>query len=228
MKIDFLNELGNNLKENEFVQNFINELGEFLQEKLSTNVLDKGENSILESIQNQRNTSIISKNIMQNNMDEILSEYSKNTLMQGDMYFVVSKGKSNDSFTTFKYENGDRSVIQLNKDELPKDARINSVLRKENGKFTLDSVGTKSIVDKIKNMANDVLDKQDRELKAFRKEGHLYKVEEDRNNRIYLTDITDKNSNLVLEEVDFPRDLLNDAKEGAVFKFENGQYHLEN
>lgn len=228
MKLDFINELGNSLKENEFIQNFINELGEFLEEKLSENVLGKGEEGIMEQIQSQRNTSVISKNTMQNEMNDILSKYAENTSMQGDLYFVVSKGKEKDNYTTFKYENGNRSVIKLNKNELPKGGEINSVLRKENDKYMLDKEGTKNVINQITNMANEVLNKQDRELKNFRKNGHLYKVEEDINNRVYLTDITDKSNNEVLEEVDFPSNLLKEAKEGVVFKFENGQYYLEN
>ena len=72
-------------------------------------------------------------------------------------------------------------------------------------------------------MANELLNKQDKELENFRKDGHIYKVEEQREDRIYLIDVT-SGDDLVLEEVDFPQYLLNDAVEETTFKYENGNY----
>lgn len=63
-------------------------------------------------------------------------------------------------------------------------------------------------------------------LQEFRKEGHLYMVEEDRNGRVFLTDITDEESNIVLEETSFPKELVKQATEGTVFIYKNGTYHF--
>ena len=65
--------------------------------------------------------------------------------------------------------------------------------------------------------------KQNQELQEDRKEGHLYLVTEDRDNKVYLWDITDKPENEI-EEKDFPEKLLNIAKEGSVFRYEDGEY----
>ncbi len=70
------------------------------------------------------------------------------------------------------------------------------------------------------------LNNKDKKLEEFRKEDHLYMVEEDRNGRIFLTDITDDTNNIVLEEVDFPKELIKQATEGTVFKYKDGTYHF--
>lgn len=81
----------------------------------------------------------------------------------------------------------------------------------------------KKIKSEILKMTNRVLKNQNENLEKYRKEGHLYMVEEDVNHRIYLVDLTSK-CGYVFEEVDFPKDLVKQATEGAVFKYENGTY----
>jgi len=77
----------------------------------------------------------------------------------------------------------------------------------------------------IIKMANRVLKEQKEKLLEYRKEGHLYMVEEDVNERIYLVNLS-ANTGKVFEEVDFPKNLINQATEGAVFKYENGAYRF--
>lgn len=62
-------------------------------------------------------------------------------------------------------------------------------------------------------------------LEEYRKEGHLYLVTEDRNNKVYLWDFTDK-PEYEIEETEFPQELLDIAKEGTMFQFKNGTYEL--
>ena len=50
-------------------------------------------------------------------------------------------------------------------------------------------------------------------------------VEEDVNERIYLLDLS-ANKGRVFEEVDFPKGFINQATEGAIFKYENGKYNF--
>lgn len=147
LNLDFFKNLANNLKENEVVQNFMQEIGEYL------------ENNTQEET---RNISIASRNTIRNKKNEILK----------------------------KYEN---------------------------------KLSTEEINEQISKMENEVLERQTQKLKDFRKEGHFYRVEEDRENRIFLADTE---TNIVLEEVDFPKELLSKAKEGAMFQYKNGQYHF--
>ena len=148
MNLDFFKNLANNLKENEVVQNFIQEIGEYLE-----NNTQKDET---------RNISIVSRNTIRNKKNEILKKHG-------------------------------------------------------------DELSTEEIKAEISKMENEVLERQNQKLNEFRKEGHLYRVEEDRENRIFLADTK---TNIVLEEVDFPKELLSKAKEGAMFQYKNGQYHF--
>jgi len=56
-------------------------------------------------------------------------------------------------------------------------------------------------------------------------EGHLYLVTEDRLNEVFLWDFTDKPDVEFLES-DLPSEVLAFATEGAMLKYEKGQYIL--
>ena len=212
MDLDFFNNLKDFFAQNNDTEDFTKNL---------SNYLEKNEKGILKQIEEQRKTSVATRNTMKVKMKEILSNYSLETANKGDLYFIASKEEN--EFSTYKYENGERQIIKLNENELPVNAEVNSALRFENGEYILDNEATNILKEKITNMANKMLDAQDEELKEFRKEGHLYRVEEQRENRVYLVDETENNG-LVLEEVDFPEELLNKASEGITFKYENREY----
>ena len=81
------------------------------------------------------------------------------------------------------------------------------------------------IKQKIQKEVQEIIDDQNKELSSYRKEGHLYLVEEDVNDRIYLWDVTEASS-ISFEEVGFPKELKEKATEGSMFLYQNGQYHL--
>ena len=83
----------------------------------------------------------------------------------------------------------------------------------------------KDIENKIRNIAEKIIKQQNEKLENYRKEGNLYIVEEDRNGRIYLKDLT-LNSKYVFEEVNFPKELIKKATEGTVFEYVNGEYKI--
>lgn len=236
MGLGIFNELANNLKEslnkNKVAQNFVNELGEYLEKNISEKLgdlsnLNTEKMGILEQIETQRKVSRVSRNTMKNRMSEVLGEYAKQTAQKGEMCFVVSK--KNENYTIFKYVGGNEKIEKIEKIEkniMPSNAGVNSVLRIENGEYKLDEEDTINVQNEITKMANEILERQDEKLNQFRKEGHLYMVEEDRLNEIYLTDITDKTENEVLEEVDFPNELISEAGEGTIFQYQDGQYHF--
>lgn len=217
MDLDFFNNLGKTLKQNKDVKNFIDNLGDFLQQNNDSS----HEDGILKQLQNERKTSIVTRNSMRDEMQNILKDYANSNFEDGEMYFISSK--KDGLYTSYRYENGEKSVEKLAPNELPDDVKVNDILRKDNGKYVIDNESTEVVLDKIEEMANELLNKQDNELENFRKEGHIYKVEEQRDDRIYLVDVS-SGDDLVLEEVDFPQDLLNEASEESTFKYENGNY----
>ena len=136
----------------------------------------------------------------------------------------------------FRNNNGVKNFINelsnyLEEDILEKIKKENKVSLISENRMTIEK---NKIIEKYKDkpqkvkpevikMANRVLKEQNEKLEEYRKEGHLYMVEEDVNERIYLVDLSDKGG-YVFEEVDFPKELVSKATEGAVFKYENGEY----
>lgn len=214
--MDFFRDLKNNFRNSNEVKDFIKDLLICL-DNYKTNE-DLG---ILEQIQQKNKVSTISQNKMLKMQNEILKEYANKT--SNNIYFISSKSKTDNTYTIFKYQGNKETTLQVHKKQIPIDTKVNSVLIKENGKYILDNQGTKYVKSKVHEMANEILKEQNQNLNKFRKEGHLYMVEEDINNRIYLLDLSDK-SNYVIEEVDFPQELIKKATEGSVFKYQNGKY----
>lgn len=216
MKIDFFRDLKNNFRNSNEVKDFIKDLLNCLEENKTNEDL-----GILEQVQLKNKVSIISQNKMLKMQDKILKQYA-NKISNNTIYFVYNKSKT-DNYIIFKYQGNKETTLQVKKQEIPIEAKVNSILIKENEKYVLDNQGSKYVKNKVSEMANKILKQQNQNLNEFRKEGHLYMVEEDRDNRIYLLDLSDKSS-CVLEEVDFPQELIKKATEGSVFKYEKGKY----
>ena len=98
-------------------------------------------------------------------------------------------------------------------------------MRKSGNDFILDNKATQTIANTIKNDAKALIEEQNQKLADYRKEGHIYLVTEDTNNRIFLYDTT-SNPKFEIEEVDFPKELRSIATEGKKFIFTNGSYKL--
>lgn len=220
LDLNFLNNLfGNKKNTSNENQSFINKLKDCIENKVEND----NELGIIEKIEENRKISIVSRNTIQDNMSMILKEYSKGYNGDGCIYFAVEKEEGNYILSYFEEEN--ENFASIPKDELPYGTTLNSVVIKNDEGWRFSKEDSEAIARRIEDMAKDILDKQDEELNEFRKENHLYMVEEYRKKRVYLTDITDKN-NLVLEEVEFPEELKQEAAEGNVFMYKDGKYSL--
>lgn len=206
-------DLFNNLRKNETINNFVEEL---------LNYLKKDNNlGIIEQAKKENNISEISENKMINKQNDILKAYADKTKESGALYFINCKSKNENKYIIFKYENNKETTVKLNEKQLPKDFKINDVLRQKDEKFIVDIESTDLIKNQIQEMIDEVIENQNNKLNDFRQENHSYIVEEDRNDRIYLKDLK---TGKILEEVDFPKELLDKAKEGTKFKYINGEY----
>ncbi len=74
-------------------------------------------------------------------------------------------------------------------------------------------------------MKEEKLSEKRKLVEEYRKEGHIYLVTEDRGNKIYLWDYTDK-PDYEVEEFELPEETLKIAHEGTMLKYENGKYEL--
>ncbi len=233
MKLDLANNLVNNLKENKFVQNFMKELSNYLENNITN------DSSLLRH--NQWNNllaedlTICNKKIIRKYKDEMLVErnnilqnYAKNTKDRGEMYYIynISENERNAYNICICDKNKSNEIITKRKGELPAEANLGSVLRKQNGKFILDTEATKIVGEKINNMIKEKIEEQNRYLDSKRIEGHIYEVGEKYSQRILLFDLNNdyKGGRLGIEEIDFPKDLYEEAKEGDLFIYKEGTY----
>lgn len=224
MALDFFDKLKENLSKNEILSNISDGINEFITD-VADRLNDKNseEIDIVSKIISNRKTSIASETSIIQARDEILANYAQNTKEKGDLFFVFNKVKGTDEYRIIQMGENTNKTITVEKSKLPNDTKLNYVMRLENGKYTLDTEGTNEIINKIYKKAEEILNRQDEKLDEYRKEGHVYVVSEDINNRIFLWDTTDK-PDFEIEEVNFPTELLSEAKEGNKFIYKNGKY----
>ena len=227
MSLDFLNNLKENLSKNETLSNLADGIQDFI-----TEVSDRLNNSneeldIVSKITSERKSSLASENSIMKARDETLKEYAKNTMEKGDLYFVFNKVKGTDDYRVIQMSENTDKTVTINSKDLPTNCELNQVMRLNNGKLEVDAVGTEEVLNTIYKKADDILDRQDKKLRDYRQEGHIYTVTEDNNNRIFLWDTTAK-PDFEIEEVNFPKDLLQEAKEGSKFIYTNGNYEKVN
>lgn len=234
MNLDLINDVFYNLKENKFVQNFIKELSNYLENNLLKDLNSRNEeNPIIEDILSKNNVTTGNENSIRWKENDIIKDYAKKLSMNGPMYFVKDNKKTywsnnkkyddNDAYTVLKVENSKIEEMEITKQDMPKEIGVNDVFRIENGVYVLDSIATKELQEEITNMAKEIIDKQNINLDTYRKEGHLYIVTEELGNNRFLKDLTQE-AKIEFEEVNIPKDLLNKATEGIVLQYTNGKY----
>ena len=223
MNLDLINDLFNNLKENKLVQNFIKELSNYLENNIKND--ENEEIPIIEDILSKNNYTTGNKNSIRWGLKDIISKYEQKNLDNEAIYFIKDNKKNynNDVYAVLKAENGKIEEIEINKKDMPNNVQINDVLKYNNGNYVIDNTATNELQEEIKNMAKEILEKQNTNLDKHRKEGHLYMVTEELGNNRFLWDLTDA-PKTEFEEVDIPKDLLNKATEGMVLKYTNGKY----
>ena len=226
MNLDLVNDILKELKENDFVQDFINDLTSYLENK-------NEEKPILEEILSKNNITTANENSIRWKMDDVILDYAKENFKDETMYFVNDNKKivwknnkkdyNNDILSILKVENNKIEEIGIEKSELKEKPSVNDVFKIENNEAKIDKIATKELKDKILEMANEIIEKQTNNLSNYKKEGHLYVVKEEIGNKRFLKDITE-DTNTEFEEVDIPKEILDKAVEGSVLKYTNGKY----
>lgn len=228
MNLDLVNNLVNDVKNNKFVQNFIKELRNYLENSISENSYVNSKREDIPLVNTTHNVNkIITKYRDQMLIERanILEKYAKQTLNKGEMYYIYSKNsKMTNGYNLCICEEGkSHTVVKTDRSNLPNGAKIGSVLRKSEEGYTLDEEATKEIAKEIDNMKSKLLKEQMEFLESKRIEGHIYEMSENNGDIACLFDITNGN-NEEIEEIDFPMELLKDSKEGDLFTYKNGEY----
>ena len=230
MSLDLVTNIFNSLKENKFVQNFVNELSNYLEN--NSNMLSNNPTffNLLSDDLTIYNNKIISKykNEMLIERNNILQNHAENTKEKGDMFYIYNINENN-SYILSNCSSHSNEVITSASEDLPKDSKLGNVLRKQGKNFELDLESTQVVRDEINDMIKEKINEQNEYLDSLRIDGHTYEVNEKYSGRIWLYDL-DNNVNAGLEgieEVNFPINLYETAKAGDLFIYENEEYHLK-
>lgn len=156
---------------------------------------------------------------------DIINNFSKANSEQGEFYYVYNK-RSDNNYGIVMHKNGETGTsISIKECQLPNGAGLDCVLRLKEDKFILDQESTKKLQYELKEMINRLLEEQEKILQEQRIEGHIYHVVEKAGDIVELIDVTYNNSEC-FEEIDFPSEALEVAKQGMLFKYINGKYIL--
>ena len=188
---------------------------------------------IIEDILFNTNVTTGNENSIRWKFNDVILEYAKKNFNNESMYFVQDSKKTywennkehynNDFYSVLKVENNQIEKIEINKKDMPKNIGVNDVFRIKEEKYIIDDFATEELQKEIKNMAEEIINKQNEKLDSYRKEGHLYMVSEELGNNCFLYDLTEA-PGFEFEEVDIPKDLLDKVAEGSVLKYTNGTY----
>ena len=228
--MDFFRDLKENLDKNNTLSKIANGITEFISELVKAmqneGIIGK-DIDIVTQIATANKLSIASENEIDKVRTNVLQEYANITKSEGILYFVFNKVKNENSYRIWECNGNNIEQKEINKNDLPKDISVNSVMRMDNGKFRLDAETTEIVTNEIRNRANKIIENQNQKIHDYKKEGHTYLVTEDMNGRIFLWDSTEK-SKFEIEDVNFPEELKDNAKEGNSFLYTNGTYkHIE-
>lgn len=216
------------------MQNFINELSKYLENNITNNSKISNNDCSFNDLHSDalilygEKITVRYRDKMLTERREILQRYSENTKEKGEMYYIYD-GNSVDSnsFNLCICEKGkSHEVITKSKEELPEGATLGSVLRKKEIGFVLDYEETKSVGNEINRMIKEKIEEQHEYLDSKRVEGHTYEVGEKYSGRIWLYDLDNVQGGEIegIEEIEIPKDLYKEAKEGDLFIYQNGKY----
>ena len=218
MNLDLFKNLINSTKEIDIVQNFINELGEALEKNSP-----KNEITLVDKMLKGKKLTANYRDKINIEKGNIISNYSKQTSKEGDLYYIYSKNSNNTYNIGIEKDGKYQGDIEVEEKDLPVGAGIDSVLRVKNGKYVLDTETTEAVHEELIELINRLLEEQEKTLNEQRIEGHLYEFIEVTGDSIWLIDKTNYTGEC-FEEYDFSREVMKDSKEGDVFEFINGEY----
>lgn len=230
MNLDLVNDLFNNIKENKFVQNFMKELSNYLENNIANSQDINKWNNLLSDDLTLYDNKIITKyrDKMLTERNNILQNYARNTKENGEMYYIynTSRNEKNSFDLCSCKEEKSHEVITKQIKELPKGVKLGSVLRKQGEDFALDLDATKAIEEEINKMIKEKIQEQNEYLDSKRIDGHIYEAGEKYSGRIWLYDLNNVSSGGIegIEEIEFPQDLYETAREGDKFIYKDGKY----
>ena len=211
MNLEFFNHLIKSDKKNSTIQNFVKELGEYLEKNKQTN-------DNLEQMQSKLTIENRDKFLLKRL--EVLNEFAKDNAENDTMYYIYDK--SENIYNACICENGQsHNVIQIEEKSVPEDTQIGACLILQDGKYVVDQRATGLLNTRIKDLILEFLKGQNNEIQKYRIEGHEYKVIQNDGIRVWLEDVETKK---IFEEIEFKA--KEQAEIGMIYKYENDEYKL--
>lgn len=217
MDLEIFNNLINNVKESDFVQNFMKELNDFLENNCKLNEINQSskyseywdyqnfmEDNVAASIGISRwGADIRYRDELSDAIDDSILKLSES---EGTLYrkqFMANGPTDNPTYSVDKFENGKIEHLILSADKVPKGFDNEDII------FQYRNDGSTKVRMDLKEKAVDLASKNTEYLKEkeremtsdYKREGHIYQVGED-DGYIFLKDLTEKR-NYVLEDIDF-------------------------
>ncbi len=156
--------------------------------------------------------------------DDILKKYAKNTADKGNLYMIQNQDHSeNCIYTILEISNNgkDLTYFSVLETELPKGAHIDAIMRYENGKYVLDRESYQYIKSEVTNKANELMEKQNKELESYKVENEIYYVIDTTSDTVYLTRRGDKK---IFEEPNISKEILQSVSNGHILRYVDGEY----
>lgn len=211
----------NGINSDKFIQNFVKELSNYSKNDITI----KYNNLLLDDLilyDNKITTKYRDKMLLER--ANILKDYANN--VKDDMYYIYNNSNEENSYNLCSC-NKNHEVITKTIEELPDGSKLGSILRKKDDIYILDVNSTKIVGKRINNMIIKNIEEQKKYLDSKRIDGHKYEVGEKYFDRIWLYDLNNTVNGEVegIEEIEFPKELYKNAKEGDLFIYEKGEYH---
>lgn len=153
-----LNRIVENIKQNDFIENFIKELGNALENYNNKNNIEvNGENMNNIELTHDEEIEFDRKefNFLQDYFKKELSD-----LNNGEIYIVTNKYENDDEYHRYKVaqykDNMECKYIAFEKD-LPTNVQLKDVVRKINGSYIYDRQATQHIKDSINKIKQDII-----------------------------------------------------------------------
>lgn len=138
MNLDIINNLFNNLKENNFVTNFMKEISNYLENSITNNNKISNDDFSFNDIHLGNLTLygekviVIYRDKMLSQRAEILQKYSEDTKEKGEMYYIYdinSNGSKSFNLCICETEKS-HEVITKTKEELPEGVTVRKCIKK--------------------------------------------------------------------------------------------------
>lgn len=211
MNLEIFGNLINNAKKSDFVQKFINDLSNFLENNNTPNKYSKYweeqkflEDSVSATIGiSRRANDITYKKELSQAVDESILELAQK---EGTLYrkkFKPNGPTNNPIYKVDKFENGKIEHLFFSSDKVPKGFDNKDIIFqcKEDGTAKVRMDLKEKVVQEASKKTEYLKEKENEKALDYKKDGHVYSAVED-DGYIFLKDLTEERE-YIIEDIDF-------------------------